>query len=110
LAECRDLCKWFGVSRTRATIHHWYQSYAEHYDQDFTIEPDRVAVDEKQIQLEAEQKVWLYAAIDGDSKVVLHARLSQHRGTEPATTFLRELKEEHRVSDAEFLVDALVFG
>jgi len=32
LAECRDLCEWFGVSRTRAAIHHWYQSYAEHYD------------------------------------------------------------------------------
>jgi putative transposase len=47
LAECRDLCEWFGVSRTRATIHHWYQSYAEHYDQDSATEPDRVAVDEK---------------------------------------------------------------
>ena len=33
---------------------------------------------------------------------MLHARLSQNRGTEPATTFLRELKEEHRVADAEF--------
>ena len=107
LAECCDLCERFGVSRTRATIHHWYQSFAEHYDQDFTTEPERVAVDEKQIQLEEEQQVWLYAAIDVDSKVVLHARLSQHRGTEPATTFLRELKEEHRVCDAEFLVDGM---
>ena len=60
-----------------------------------------------QIQLEEEQKVWLYAAIDVDSKVVLHARLSRNRGTEPATTFLRELKEEHRVGDAEFLVDGM---
>ena len=107
LAECRDLCEWFGVSRTRAAIHHWYQSYAEHYDQDFTADPDRIAVDEKQIQLEEERKVWLYAAIDVDSKLVLHARLSQNRGTDPATTFLRELKEEHRVSDAEFLVDGM---
>ena len=38
---------------------------------------------------------------------MLHARLSQHRGTEPATTFLRELKEEHRVADAVFLVDGM---
>ena len=51
--------------------------------------------------------MWLYVAIDVDSKVVLHARLSQNRGTDPATTFLRELKEEHRVSDAEFLVDSM---
>ena len=56
LAECRDLCEWFGVSRTRATIHYWYQSYAEHYEQDFTVEPDRIAVDEKQIQLEEEEE------------------------------------------------------
>ena len=107
LAECRDLCEWFGVSRTRAAIQHWYQSYADHYHQDFTAEPDRIAVDEKQVQLESDQKVWLYAAIDVDSKVVRDARLSRNRGTEPATMFLRELKEEHRVGDAEFLVDGM---
>ena len=76
LAECCDLCERFGVSRTRATIHHWYQSFAEYYEQDFTADPDRIAVDEKQIQLEEERKGWLYAAIDVDSKVMLHARLS----------------------------------
>ena len=107
LAECRDLIAWFGVSRTRATIHYWYQTFAESYDQEFTVEPDRVAVDEKQIQLAEEQTVWLYAAIDVDSKVVLHARLSPRRGTKPATRFLRKLKEKHRVSDAEFLVDGM---
>ena len=47
LAECRDLCRWFSVERRRATIHHWYQAYADHYDQDFTAEPERIAVDEK---------------------------------------------------------------
>jgi len=92
LAEYRDLCEWFGVSRTRAAIHYWYQSYADHYDQDFTADLDRIAVDEKQIQLANEEKVWLYAAIDINSKVVLYAQLSQNRGTNPATTFLRELK------------------
>jgi putative transposase len=107
LAECRDLCEWFGVERRRATIHHWYQSYAEHYEQEFTVEPERVAVDEKQIQLEHERKAWLYAAIDVDSKVVLHARLSKRRGRDPAEQFLDELKEKHRVSDAEFLVDGM---
>lgn len=99
--------KWFGVERRRATIHHWYQAYADHYDQDFSAEPDRVAVNEKQIQLEKEQKAWLYAAIDVDTKVVLHARLSWHRGRGPAEQFLEELKEKHRISDAEFLVDEM---
>nr|WP_204367383.1 hypothetical protein [Natrinema altunense] len=56
LAECRDLCEWFGVERRRATIQHWYQAYADYYEQDFTAEPDRVAVDEKQIQLGNEER------------------------------------------------------
>jgi putative transposase len=107
LAEIRDLLEWFGVSRTRQAVHYWFHAYADACKQEFTAVPDHVAVDEKQIQLAEEKKVWLYAAIDTDSKVVLHARLSQSRGREPATTFLRELKEEHRVSDAEFLVDGM---
>nr|WP_306061206.1 DDE-type integrase/transposase/recombinase [Natronococcus sp. AD5] len=49
----------------------------------------------------------MYAAIDVESKVVLHVRLSTHRGRDPAETFLTELKEKHRVSDAEFLVDGM---
>ena len=64
-------------------------------------------MDEKQVQLAEEQKVWLYAAIDIDSTVVLHPRLSEHRGRDPAETFLRELKEKHCVEDAEFLVDGM---
>jgi putative transposase len=107
LAEIRDLLEWFGVSRTRQAVHYWFHAYAEACEQKFTAEPDRVAVDEKQIQLAGGEKVWLYAAIDVDSKVVLHARLSQHRGRDPATTFLRELEEKHRVCDAEFLVDGM---
>lgn len=30
-------------------------------------------MDEKQVQLEEDEKVWLYTAIDTDSEVVLHA-------------------------------------
>ena len=62
-------------------------------------------MDEKQVQLVEETKLWLYAAIDIELNVVLHARLSEHRGRDPAETFLRELKEKHCVEDAEFLVD-----
>ncbi len=61
----------------------------------------------EQVQLEEGETVWLYAAIDIDSKAVLHARLSETRGTDPAAQFFRELKEKHRVSDAEFLVDGM---
>lgn len=107
LAECRDLCEWFGVSRRRATIRHWYQAYADHYDQDFTVDPDRVAVDEKQVQLAHEETVWLYAPIDGESNVVLEARLSRNRGRDPAETLLTERTENHCVEDTEFLVDGM---
>ncbi|WP_222914707.1 hypothetical protein [Natrinema sp. SYSU A 869] len=48
------------------------------------------------------EDVWLYAAIDTESKVVLHTRLSLPPGTKPATQFLRDLKEKLRVCDAEF--------
>jgi putative transposase len=106
-AEIRDMLGWFGVDRSRPAIRNWCQSFTESHEQTFTAEPDRVAVDEKQVQLAEEREMWLYAAIDIDSKVVLHARLSEHRGTDPATSFLRELKEKHRVSDAEFLVDGM---
>ena len=87
LAECRDLCEWFAVDKRRATIQHWYQAYADHYEQDFTANPERVAVDEKQIQLKNEQKAWLYAAIDAETKVVLRARLSWHRAEIPLKSF-----------------------
>jgi putative transposase len=83
LAECRDLYEWFGVGRRRATIQHWHQEYAKYHNQDFIVEPDRIAVDKKQIQLENEEKAWLYTAIDVDTKVI-HVQISQHRGHDPA--------------------------
>ena len=107
LSECADVLDWFGVDRTRQAVNNWYGNYTEYCEQEFTATPARVAVDEKQIQIEEEQKVWLYAAIDVDEKVVLHAELSPRRGTKPATRFLRELKGRHNVEDAEFLVDGM---
>ena len=56
LAEFRDLLEWFGVSRTRQAVHYWFHAYAETCEQEFIAEPDRVAVDEKQIQLAEEGK------------------------------------------------------
>jgi putative transposase len=95
------------VRRRRTTIQHWYQEYAEHHNQEFTVEPDRIAVDEKQIQLENKEKAWLSAAIDVDTTVVLHLQISQHRCRDSAEQFLAELKEKHRVSDAECLVNGM---
>jgi putative transposase len=92
LAEIPDILGWFGVDRSRPAIRNWCQSLAESHEQTFTAEPDRVAVDEKQVQLAEEPEVWLYAAIDIDSEVVLHARLSEHRGTDLQRRFFGNCK------------------
>lgn len=107
LGECSDLLAWFGQPRTRQAVWYWVRAYGDYHDKKFTAEPTRIAVDKKQVQLEEGEKVWLYAPIDVDSKVVLHSRLSDHRGTDPATEFLRELKENLRTRDAVFLVDGM---
>jgi transposase-like protein len=70
-----------------------------------TVEPSRVAVDEKQIEVDGEEK-WLYAAIDTESKLLLEIDVYSRRGTDPAAAFLHRLTEKHDVSDTEFLVDA----
>ena len=65
----------------------------------------RVAVDEKQIEVDGEEK-WLYAAIDTESKLLLEVDVYSRRGTDPAAAFLHRLIEKHDVSETEFLVDA----
>jgi len=70
-----------------------------------TAKPSRVAVDEKQIEVECEKK-WLYAAIDTDSKLVLDIDVYSCRGADPAAAFLHRLTEKHDVSDTEILVDS----
>ena len=66
--------------------------------------PTRVAVDETAAQVGIEW-YWLYAAIDLDSKLLLGVRLSQRQGSSPAAAFLADLKAQHDLSDAYFLVD-----
>jgi len=70
-----------------------------------TVEPSLVAVDEKQIEVDGEEK-WLYAAIDTESKLLLELDVYSRRGTDPAAAFLHRLTEKRDVTDAEFLVDA----
>jgi transposase-like protein len=62
-----------------------------------TEEPSRVAVDEKQIQVDGE-KQWLYAAIDTKSKLLLEVDVYSHRGTDPATLTRASLSFVHQKS------------
>ena len=93
-----------GIDRSHGAIWNWTHTLAEAQGDPPTAEPSRVAVDEKQIEVDGEPK-WLYAAIDTESKLLLEIDVFGRRGTDPAAAFLHRLTEKHDVSDAEFLVD-----
>ena len=85
-------------------VWNWKEKLAKTQIDPPTAEPSRVAVDEKQIEIDG-KKQWLYAAIDTESKLLLGVDVYSRRGTDPAAAFLHRLTEKHDVSDAEFLVD-----
>ena len=93
-----------GVDRSHGAVWQWTHDLAEAQADPPTAEPSRVAVDEKQIEVDGEKK-WLYAAIDTDSKLLLDIDVYSRRGIDPAAAFLHRLTEKHDVSDTEFLVD-----
>jgi putative transposase len=104
LREIVAVFTWLGVDRSHGAIWNWTHTLSEAQADPPTAEPSRVAVDEKQIEVDGEKK-WLYAAIDTDSKLLLEVDVFSRRGTDPAAAFLHRLTEKHEVSDTEFLVD-----
>jgi len=95
-----------GIDRSHGAVWNWTHDLAETQPDPPTVEPSRVAVDEKQIEVDGEAK-WLYAAIDTDSKCILDIDVYSRRGTDPAAAFLHRLTEEHKVDNTEFLVDGM---
>ena len=94
----------FGVDRSHGAVWNWTHDLADAQGDPLTATPSRVAVDEKQIEVDGEEK-WLYAAIDTESKLLLEIDVYSRRGTNPAAAFLYRLTEKHDVADTEFLVD-----
>jgi transposase-like protein len=94
-----------GVDRSHGAVWNWTHKLAEHQEDPPTAEPSRVAVDEKQIEVDGEKK-WWFAAIDIDSKLLLDVDVYSRCGTDPAAAFLHRLTEKHDVDDTEFLVDS----
>jgi len=90
-----------GVDRSHGAVWNWTDDLAEAQADPPTAEPSRVAVDEKQIEVDGEKK-WLYAAIDTDSKLLLDIDVYSRRETDPAAAFLHRLTEKHDVSEAVF--------
>ena len=102
--EVAAVLELLGVDRSHGAVWNWTHDLAESQADPPTAEPSRVAVDEKQIEVDGERK-WLYAAIDTESKFLLEIDVYSGRGTDPAAAFLHRLTEKHDVSDTQFLVD-----
>lgn len=66
--------------------------------------PPRVAVDETAVRLNGEW-LWVYDAINPDTKLLLDTAVFGWRGTDPTAPFLHSLTEKHDCSQAVFLVD-----
>jgi transposase-like protein len=103
--EVAAVLELLGGGRSHGAVWNWTHGLAEAQADPPTAEPSRVAVDEKQIEVDGEEK-WLYAAIDTESKLLLEIDVYSRRGTDPAAAFLHRVTQKHDVSDAEFLVDA----
>jgi putative transposase len=91
-----------GVERSRTAVHNWVQK--ADLQPAAGASPDRVAVDQKTIQIN-DQQYWLYAAVDPATNKILHSRLFPTYTIPIARQFLTELTEKHDVTDAVFLVD-----
>jgi putative transposase len=102
--EVAAVLELLGVDRSHGAVWNWTHDLAESQADPPTAEPSRVAVDEKQIEVDREKK-WLFAAVDTESKLLLEIDVYS-RGTDPAAAFLHRLTKKHDVSNAEFLVDA----
>lgn len=96
-----------GVDRSHGAVWDWMHKHSERQSGPPMAEPPRVAVDEKQIEIDGKEK-WLYAAIITESKLLLEIGVYSRCGTDPAVVFLYRLTENHDVSDTEFLVDAAI--
>ena len=83
MREVEGVLAWLGVDRCYQAVWNWKEKLAEEQSDPSTAEPSRVAVDEKQIEVDGEKK-WLYAAIDTDSKLLLEVDVHSRRGTDPA--------------------------
>jgi len=92
LREIVAVLAWLDVDRSHGAVWNLTHKLSETQSDPATAEPSRVAVDEKRIKIDGEEK-WLYAAIDLDSKRLLEVDVTSRRGTDPAAAFLESLTE-----------------
>ena len=78
LREVVTVFEWLDVDRFHGAVWNWTHTLSEAQADPPTADPSRVAVDEKQIEVDREKK-WLYAAIDTDSKLLLEVDVFRDR-------------------------------
>lgn len=83
----------------------WIHDLAESQADSPTVVPLRVAVDEKQIEIDGE-KMAAHSDRYKVLKLLLEIEVYSRRKIGPAATFLHRVTEKHDVSNAEFLVEA----
>ncbi len=76
-----------GTDRSHGAVWHWTHDLAETQPDPPTAEPSRVALDEKQIEVNGEAK-WLYVAIDTNPKCILNIDVYSRRGIAPTAALL----------------------
>ncbi len=89
--EVVSVLELLGFDRSHGAIWNWTHALSEAQSDPPTVEPSRVAVDEKQIEVDGEKKR-LYAAIDTESKLLLEIDVFGRRGTDPAADFIFDLR------------------
>ena len=93
-----------GIDRSHGAVWNWTHTLSDEQRGPPTASPSRVAVDEKQIGVDGEEK-WLYAAIDPDRSRCWSSTSTAAAGPTPRRRSCIA-PEKHDVSNAEFLVDA----
>jgi transposase-like protein len=95
-----------GIDRSHRAVRNWTHDLTETQSAPPTVEPLRVAIDGKQIEVDGEAR-WLYAAIDTGSKCIPDIDVYSRRGTDPVAAFLHQHIKIHQFEDPEYLVDGM---
>lgn len=95
--EVAPVLQELGIARPHGAVWTRTHKLADHQEDPPTEVPSRVAVDEKQIEVDGEKK-WQFAAIDIDSKLLPETDVLSRRGTDPAALTRTQFSIAHQRS------------
>lgn len=98
----------FRVERSFQAIFQWVHRLTDSVADSPKAQSRQVAVDETAVKINGKRS-WLHAAIDPDTKVIIHVTLLKRHGTDPAAAFLHGVCEKHDYSETVFLADSFSY-